>query len=94
MAFGNYWKFTGGTAPTLTTTASAVDVIAFFVDSSTRITAQVLLNVSGFLDLPLHYFYRTKILVTRLNAACVSIVLIVPIFPEHRRLQVIARRGL
>ena len=46
LAFGNYWKFAGGTAPTLTTTASAVDVIAFFVDSSTRISAQVLLNVS------------------------------------------------
>jgi hypothetical protein len=46
LAFGNYWKFAGGTAPTLTTTASAVDVIAFFVDSSTRISAQVMLNVS------------------------------------------------
>ena len=46
LAFGSYWKFTGGTAPSLTTTASAVDVIAFFVDSSTRISAQVLLNVS------------------------------------------------
>tara|TARA_B100000405_G_scaffold301233_1_gene262224 strand:- start:710 stop:1237 length:528 start_codon:yes stop_codon:yes gene_type:complete len=46
LAFGNYWKFAGGTAPTLTTTASAVDVIAFFVDSTTRISAQVLLNVS------------------------------------------------
>lgn len=46
LAFGNYWKFAGGAAPTLTTTASAVDVIAFFVDSSTRISAQVLLNVS------------------------------------------------
>ena len=46
LAFGSYWKFAGGTAPTLTTTASAVDVIAFFVDSSTRISAQVLLNVS------------------------------------------------
>ena len=46
LAFGSYWKFAGGTAPTLTTTTSAVDVIAFFVDSSTRISAQVLLNVS------------------------------------------------
>tara|TARA_B100002019_G_scaffold128223_1_gene110354 strand:- start:3900 stop:4424 length:525 start_codon:yes stop_codon:yes gene_type:complete len=46
LAFGNYWKFAGGTAPSLTTTASAVDVIAFFVDSTTRISAQVLLNVS------------------------------------------------
>ena len=46
LAFGSYWKFAGGIAPTLTTTTSAVDVIAFFVDSSTRISAQVLLNVS------------------------------------------------
>ena len=46
LAFGNYWKFAGGTAPTLTTTASASDVIVYFVDSTTRITAQVLLNVS------------------------------------------------
>ena len=46
LAFGSNWKFTGGTVPTLTTTASAVDVIAFFVDSSTRISAQALLNVS------------------------------------------------
>ena len=46
LAFGSYWKFAGGTAPTLTTTASASDVIVYFVDSSTRITAQVLLNVS------------------------------------------------
>jgi hypothetical protein len=46
LAFGSYWKFAGGTAPTLTTTASASDVIVYFVDSLTRITAQVLLNVS------------------------------------------------
>ena len=46
LAFGSYWKFAGGTAPTLTTTASASDVIVYFVDSATRITAQVLLNVS------------------------------------------------
>ena len=46
LAFGGYWKFAGGTAPTLTTTASASDVIVYFVDSATRITAQVLLNVS------------------------------------------------
>ncbi len=46
LAFGSYWKFAGGIAPTLTTTTSAVDVIAFFVDSSTRISTQVLLNVS------------------------------------------------
>jgi len=46
LAYGSYWKFAGGTAPTLTTTASAVDVIAYYVESATRITAQAILNVS------------------------------------------------
>ena len=38
LAFGSYWKFAGGTAPTLT--ASATDVIAYYVESATRITAR------------------------------------------------------
>jgi hypothetical protein len=42
LAFGSYWKFSTGTAPTLTTTASAVDVLAYYVESSTRITARVI----------------------------------------------------
>ena len=37
LAYGSYYKFPGGTAPTLTTTASAVDVIAYFVGSTTQI---------------------------------------------------------
>lgn len=37
LAYGSYYKFPGGTAPTLTTTASAVDMIAYFVGSSTQI---------------------------------------------------------
>lgn len=41
MAFGSYWKFPGGTAPSLTSTASAVDILAYFVESSTRITARL-----------------------------------------------------
>lgn len=41
LAFGSYWKFPGGTAPSLTTTAAAVDVLAYYVESSTRITARV-----------------------------------------------------
>ena len=39
LAYGSYWKFSGGTAPTLTTTGSAVDVLAYYVESATRITA-------------------------------------------------------
>ena len=45
LAFGSYWKFPGGTAPTLTTTASAVDVLAYYVESSTRITARLISDV-------------------------------------------------
>lgn len=45
LAFGSYWKFASGTAPTLTTTASAVDVLAYYVESSTRITARLISDV-------------------------------------------------
>lgn len=45
LAYGSYWKFAGATAPTLTTTASAVDVLVYFVESSTRITASLINNV-------------------------------------------------
>lgn len=40
LAYGSYWDFqNGGTAPTLTTTASAVDRIDYIVRSSTSIHA-------------------------------------------------------
>lgn len=42
LAYGSYFKFAAGTAPTLTTTASAVDVLAYYVESSTRITARLI----------------------------------------------------
>lgn len=45
LAYGSYWKFSGGTAATLTTTASAVDILVYFVESSTRITAKLLNDV-------------------------------------------------
>jgi hypothetical protein len=45
LAYGSYWKFPGGTAPTLTTTASAVDVLVYYVESATRITARLLSDV-------------------------------------------------
>jgi hypothetical protein len=45
LAYNAVWKFPGGTAPTLTTTASAVDVIAFYVESATRITARLVSDV-------------------------------------------------
>jgi hypothetical protein len=46
LAYGSYWDFTGGTAPTLTTTADAVDCLVYAVQSSTRITAQLITNLS------------------------------------------------
>lgn len=39
LAYGTNWKFAGGTAPTLTTTASAVDVLVYYVESASRISA-------------------------------------------------------
>ena len=45
LAYGSNWKFPGGVAPSLTTTASAVDVIAYYVESATRITARLISDV-------------------------------------------------
>jgi hypothetical protein len=45
LAYGSYFKFANGTAPSLTTTASAVDVLAYYVESSTRITARLIGDV-------------------------------------------------
>lgn len=45
LAYGSNWKFANGAAPTLTTTANAVDVLAYYVESSTRITARLIGDV-------------------------------------------------
>lgn len=45
LAFGSQWKFTTGVAPSLTTTASAVDVLCYYAESSTRITARLISDV-------------------------------------------------
>ena len=45
-AFESYWDFSDGTAPTLSTGANAVDVIAWFARSSTKISAQFVGNFS------------------------------------------------
>lgn len=45
-AWGTYWDFAGGTAPTLTTTASAVDRVDYIVRSATSIHAVATLNLS------------------------------------------------
>jgi len=46
LAYNSIYKFAGGSAVTLTTTASAVDVLAYYCESATRITVTSLLNVS------------------------------------------------
>ncbi len=45
-AWGTYWDFAGGTAPTLTTAASSVDRVDYVVRSSTSIHAVATLNYS------------------------------------------------
>lgn len=45
LAYGTSWDFPGGTAPTLTTTASAVDVLVYTVRSSTSIAARLINDV-------------------------------------------------
>jgi hypothetical protein len=45
LAYSSYWDFPSQTAPTLTTTANAVDVLVYTVRSSTSIAAQLLTNI-------------------------------------------------
>jgi hypothetical protein len=46
LAYDTHWDFTGGTAPTLSTAASAVDCLVYAVQSSTKITATLITNLS------------------------------------------------
>jgi len=46
LSFGSYWKFAGGTAPTLSTAVSAVARIDYVVYTSTAIHAVASLNIS------------------------------------------------
>jgi hypothetical protein len=39
------WKFPGGSTPTATTTASGIDIIAYYVESATRISARMINDV-------------------------------------------------
>ena len=45
-AFESYWDFSDGTAPTFSTGANAVDMIAWIARSSTKISAQFVGNFS------------------------------------------------
>jgi len=42
LAYGSSWDFAGGTAPTLTITASARDCLVYTVQSTTQITATLI----------------------------------------------------
>jgi len=46
LAFGSYWKFPSAAIPAVTATNSAVDVLVYYVESSTRISAKLLSNLS------------------------------------------------
>ena len=45
LAYNSVWKFPNGTVPTLTTTANAVDVLAYYVESASRITCRLINDV-------------------------------------------------
>ncbi len=45
LAYGSNWKFSSGAAPVLTTTAGAVDVLVYYVESTSRITARLVSDV-------------------------------------------------
>lgn len=45
LAYGSNWKFSNGSAPVLTTTANAVDILVYFVESASRITARLITDV-------------------------------------------------
>ena len=45
LAYNTFYKFAGGTVPTLTATVGAVDVFAYYVESATRATCQLIKDV-------------------------------------------------
>ena len=45
LSYGSYWKFPSSIAPSLTTTASATDVLIYTVRTTTSITVQAVLNI-------------------------------------------------
>ena len=47
LSYGSSWDFPASTAPTLTTTAAALDVLTYFVRSSTSIVTNSILNIGA-----------------------------------------------
>ena len=44
LAYNTFWKFPGGTVPTLTATNSAVDILTYYVESDARATCSLILD--------------------------------------------------
>jgi len=47
LAYSGSWAFQGGTAPTLTTAASGIDILSYFVVAPTRVVGILTANYSG-----------------------------------------------
>jgi hypothetical protein len=45
LAYSSFWDFPSSTAPTLTTTANAIDVLVYTVRTSTSIASQLITNI-------------------------------------------------
>lgn len=45
LAYNTFWKFAGGTIPSLTATIGAIDVFAYYVETATRATCQLIKDV-------------------------------------------------
>lgn len=46
LGYSSNWSFASGNPPTLTTTAGAIDILAYYARTTTDIIADVILNVS------------------------------------------------
>ena len=45
LSWGNTWKFQGNVAPTLSTSANAVDLLVYYVRTTSNISAQLINNI-------------------------------------------------
>ena len=45
LSWGSYWRFQGNTAPTLSTSANSVDLLSYYVRTSSNISAQLITNI-------------------------------------------------
>ena len=45
LSWGSYWRFQGNTAPTLSTSANSVDLLSYYVRTTSNISAQLVTNI-------------------------------------------------